>query len=850
MSNLSGKNVLICLSLNTERGLIFNYFEDKKCQRIYSAKNINETANILESKNIDVLVVECSTKILHSIEGLQQLISDYPQIKVILLIKKDFPLPAVLYNQLQQFADIILFEPLANLELEMKLGTLLLTSALAKNPKPAMDSQELWNIFFVDCLQAKLVVNASNHQITHINQALLDLIQLKESKIIGQPWQFFDDKANHKQYQNYIKEIVSKENTTFIIKYKNFNNTLNLKANYQMGVLNGEIVYLGVLTLENIQGVSDTVFKHLTSIHKTISSSLDFPILLDTIRKSLQLKFLLFLEYQHNKLIKPVSAGDNDSVNQFLNNSSSSLLSILKNNKELQIDRSRNRMSEYIKILDANNLQSFCVYPILHHNNIYGAIVAGGQNKIDSWQTISVLLNALANQCKLSLFQKNVVEQREIAGLVDNLTGLPNRSAMTKKLTTIIETGISEGKYLSLMIIDFDNINYFNKNIGIELTNQIIVSLAQIIVKSIRSKGQVYRLSRDEFVVLLQPHTDRNLVKYIVSELMEKLNNPVLLSNGEDANVNFNIGISIFPDDGQTVSSMMKNADLAMYDAKLAGNNNFVVFKCSETGQALKQKTQMFENLKKAITENHIKVFFQPKINALTEDIIGFEALVRWIDPEIGMINPEYFIPLAEETGLIHDIGDYVTKYSCKMVVHWQEKYGLELSCSINLSAVQLMDLALPKKLKQIINSSGAHPHDIDFEITETISLDKIPNLVTALNQIVDIGCTLSIDDFGTGHSSLDYIKKIPAKYIKIDQSFVSNIGLNPEDEAILDATIDIAKRLNRKLIAEGVETEEQREYLLERGCEYFQGYLFARPMPQEDIEQLLQERVALMGTH
>ena len=194
-------------------------------------------------------------------------------------------------------------------------------------------------------------------------------------------------------------------------------------------------------------------------------------------------------------------------------------------------------------------------------------------------------------------------------------------------------------------------------------------------------------------------------------------------------------------------------------------------------------------------------------------------------------------------------MGEYIAIHTCEKLTEWQRKFGLTLTCSINLSVVQLMDDQLPKKLENIINASGIHPHYIDFEITETISLDVVPNLVDLLNQIVDIGCTLSIDDFGTGHSSLDYVKKIPAHYIKIDQSFVANIGLNPEDEAILDATINIAKRLNRKIIAEGVETEEQREYLLERECEYFQGFLFSRPLPEEEIEELLSQRIKLMGT-
>lgn len=714
----------------------------------------------------------------------------------------------------------------------------------------ADDSQDLCNLFFNDSNQAIIIVNASNQKIIHVNEALLDLTKKKENDLIGQFWNVLDKNTNHEHYKDYIKEISSNESVSFSIEYERNTTMLTLNANYHMGVLGGEIVYLGYIISESIQGVSTEIYESLDSIKNMSNISKDMEPVLSHIRKTLGFSFILFIEFNNNKIINSISTGNRKLTQTVLNNSKHLLLELLKNNEELRLDRNVNKIGDYVEILNVNNLQSFCQYPIHYQNKIYGALIAGGENNVSNWNTITVLFNALANQSRFGLFQKSIVEQREMEGQIDKLTGLANRNAMTKKFASIVEHGISADKYLSLMIIDIDKLNYLNKNIGIEFTNELIICISQILVKDIRSKGEVYRLSGDEFMVLYHPHLNKSLAESMVIDLIAKLSKPILLSNGEDIYINFNIGISIFPDDGQTASSMMKNADLAMYDAKLAGKNSYVVFKHSETGQALKQKTEMVDNLKNAILKKHFTAYFQPKINAQTEDIIGFEALVRWIDPEIGLINPGHFIPLAEETGLINEIGEYVTKYACEKLVEWQKKYGLSLSCSINLSAVQLLDPELPKKLENIVNSSGIHPHYVDFEITETINLDDIPNLVTCLNEIVEIGCTLSIDDFGTGHSSLDYVKRIPAKYIKIDQSFVKNIGLNPEDEAILDATINIAKRLNRELVAEGVETEEQREYLLNRDCEYFQGYLFSRPLPTDQIDTLLQERVTLMGSN
>ena len=860
MINLVDKNILICCNLKAERLLFFNFFDAHESKMIYTAKDLEACKEILQTEKIDIIILECSQMFIHTANQLKQLMHKYPATKVVVLINKSVELTDQLYQGLKTHADRVLFEPLSQLEVETKLAEICLdeNKATAKTEqfKESVDeddaeaSEELWNLFFDDSPQAKLIVTATDQTITKVNDSFGDLLGKKASSFIGKSWQLLDDKSNHANYIHYLKEINSGDKTVFMIKNKQGGSVRNLTAQYQLGVLNGEIVYLGELTPENMMGVSNEVYEDFNKIHKIDTFSNEFPQLLEDLRRSLDFSFVLFFECQNDKILKPIIAGDVQTVHNFLKRSFEPLCRVINNSVSIEVDRNNDRASEYSEILNANSLHSLCVYPISHQNKVYGTIVAAGLNQIDNWQTISVVLRSLAHQCRFNLFQKTIINQRELEGQIDQLTGLPNRNAMTHRFAQIIEEGISSDKYIALMIIDIEKLNYLNKNIGIELTDEIIVSVSRIITQCIRNKGLVYRLTGDEFLVLLHPHTDKKFVEFKVEELIAKLNHSILLSNGEDVDISFNIGISIFPDDGQTVASMMKNADLAMYDAKLAGKNNYVVFKHSETGQALKQKTEMEDNLKKAIDEGHIKVFFQPKINALTEDIIGFEALVRWIDPEIGMINPGHFIPLAEETGLINKIGEYVTAHSCKMIVEWQKKYGLALFCSINLSAVQLIDAQLPKKLEAIINSSGVHPYYIDFEITETISLDVVPNLVESLNEIVEFGCTLSIDDFGTGHSSLDYIKKIPAKFIKIDQSFVRNIGLNPEDEAILDATINIAKRLNRQIIAEGVETEEQREYLLDRECEYFQGYLFARPMPQDEIEELLRQRVKLMGTN
>ncbi len=709
-------------------------------------------------------------------------------------------------------------------------------------------TKEMLELFFTDSIQPLLVVSAQSQKIILVNESLFELLDTSDDLLLEKKWYDLDIDDNKEKYHEYIKQINSNEKTIFPIQISTQKTEKLLSCEYHLGFLDGEMVYVGLLKAQQEEKFSNNLVEYIDAINHLPINAQEIKKYFIQLKKRFNLDFLVYVENDNESVKEVVMVANAEVKNAITDSGLNAFITISKSKKNTEINRITDFHGKYFKLLNLLKIETLLVYPIHHNQKVMGLIVMGYDIKQNN-QVIKFILSTLVGRCQLCLYDKGIINQRNKEGQLDKLTNLPNRNSMTEKLSTIIDTGIDLNYYLSLIIIDFEKLNYYNKRYGIEITDEIIVNLSKVLVKSIGSHGQVYRLSGDEFLVLLKPYVEKEFVEEKAIEILSLLSNSILLSNGEEVDINCNIGISIFPDDGQTVASMMKNADMALYDAKLKGKNNYIVFKFSETGQALKQKIEMEENLRLAIDSGHIKVFYQPKIDAVTEDVVGFEALVRWIDPELGMINPGQFISLAEETGLINDLGEYIVIHTCKKLTEWQRKFGLTLTCSINLSVVQLMDDQLPKKLENIINASGIHPHYLDFEITETISLDVVPNLVELLNQIVSIGCTLSIDDFGTGHSSLDYVKKIPAHYIKIDQSFVANIGLNPEDEAILDATINIAKRLNRKIVAEGVETEEQREYLLERECEYFQGFLFSRPLPEEEIEELLSQRIKLMGT-
>ena len=328
-------------------------------------------------------------------------------------------------------------------------------------------------------------------------------------------------------------------------------------------------------------------------------------------------------------------------------------------------------------------------------------------------------------------------------------------------------------------------------------------------------------------------------VQRIAGKVLEAVALPIVLDNGSELKITVSMGIAYFPEHAKTVGHLIKHADTALYDAKLKGKNRFSEYTPSQEGESAKQLEEMEKNLSYAIDNNQLDVFFQPKMVAKTEDIMGFEALVRWEHPELGLISPGLFIPLAEQTGLIHKIGYLVLHKSCQMLKQWQDQFGLMLNMSVNLSPLQLSDDKLMDRIKQVIKNTKIHPKYLDFEITESEKFENVSDALKMMRKIVDAGCTLSIDDFGTGHSTLEYIRKIPAKTLKIDQTFVKNIGLSPDDEAILDATIDIAKRVGHKIVAEGVETKFQKEFLIECGCDFAQGYYYNKPMPLEQCLQI-----------
>jgi diguanylate cyclase (GGDEF)-like protein/PAS domain S-box-containing protein len=491
---------------------------------------------------------------------------------------------------------------------------------------------------------------------------------------------------------------------------------------------------------------------------------------------------------------------------------------------------------------------AFAGLPLLdERRNVLGALLIGSK---DSWRGRPLLAETLrvaAARFGFDLELQRAREQGRAKGLQDGLTGLPNRLLFNDRLETTLREARRTGEMFAVLFVDLDRFKSINDSLGHSVGDKVLDAVAQRLRKAVRGSDTVARYAGDEFTLILRHITQRDDVKRIAEKIVNLMEVPLTLEGDSELRITSSIGISFYPDDATTADELLKCADVAMYNAKGMGRNNYQVYH-AVAEESSQQRMALETNLRKAEDNGELRVYYQPQIDVQSEDIVGMEALVRWEHPELGMISPGFFIPLAEETGLIIGIGEWVLRTACNEASVWRQRYGLPLRIGVNLSAVQLMQKDLPQVVANALADSGLEPHSLELEVTETISVKTVANLIENLDALHKIGCEVAIDDFGTGHASLDYLRRLPANRIKIDQSFVRNIGVDPDDEAIVKATIDMAHSLNRGVVAEGVEIEPHLRFLREQNCDVVQGYLFSRPLSHQAFERMLEERQRLFG--
>jgi diguanylate cyclase (GGDEF)-like protein len=478
------------------------------------------------------------------------------------------------------------------------------------------------------------------------------------------------------------------------------------------------------------------------------------------------------------------------------------------------------------------------VAPILWQGEMCAFIAVGSKTPLDvndeCWQEF----RELASRVGIVIAAQAREEQLLVQAQYDILTGLPNRILLQDRLRQAMEYYNRTNLPIWVLFLDLDRFKYVNDSMGHQAGDDLLVQISKRLQNTIRESDTVARFGGDEFVVILQDEVDDNLRLNIVSRLIEAVAVPMKVNNQELVTT-CSIGISIYPNDGITAENLIKHADIAMYRAKELGKNNFQFFTQSMNEMAA-ERMRMETYLRKSLEKDEFELYYQPKVDLVTQQIVGVEALLRWESHELGMVSPEKFIPLAEETGQISAIGEWVLRTACMQAVAWEEAGLGELLMAVNLSVRQFKQENLVETIKNVLAETGLKAERLELELTESLFMQEAENSIKILHEIKALGIKISVDDFGTGYSNLAYLNSLPLDTLKIDKVFTDDIMLNSNKVPIVDTIISLAKNLSLKVVAEGVESEHQVSYLATRGCDQIQGYYFSKPAPAKSIEVLL----------
>lgn len=416
----------------------------------------------------------------------------------------------------------------------------------------------------------------------------------------------------------------------------------------------------------------------------------------------------------------------------------------------------------------------------------------------------------------------------------DNLTDLPNRVFFNEMLNKTLNHANRYKKMMAILFIDLDRFKNINDVFGHPIGDNVLKEVASRFSTVLRSGDILARLGGDEFIILLNDIGHEKFASPIAEKLLQSCSKPIKIGN-QLSTLAASIGISIYPTDGTSLEDLQRNADIAMYKAKHAGGNVYCYFK-KQMDEKSHENLHMEEALQKAIQQDEFTLYYQPKLNLKEGNITGVEALLRWENPELGMISPDIFIPLAEQMDLMIPIGEWVLREACQTCKAWQLEGYQPVSVAVNLSAKQFHYPDLEEIITNILTEMGLEPHYLELEIAETVIMENVESSIHKLNALKKIGVHISIDDFGTGYTSISYLKKFPIRSFKIDKIFIKEIPTNSNDAIITNAFIGLAHALEIKVVAEGVETAEQLQYLADKNCDIVQGYYLSRPLPKQKI--------------
>lgn len=424
----------------------------------------------------------------------------------------------------------------------------------------------------------------------------------------------------------------------------------------------------------------------------------------------------------------------------------------------------------------------------------------------------------------------------------DTLTGLPNRNLLHDRLQQAIAQAARQENSVGVLCLDLDRFKGINDSLGHNVGDKLLKMVAGRLRMCVRESDTLARIGGDEFVIVLRLVSDEDGISNAASKILSVISEPFSLEE-QELYLTASVGVAVYPTDGADAHTLLKHADLAMYQAKDMDRNNFQFFS-SDLNVKVMERMVLENSLRRALERNEFQLYYQPQLDVVRREVVGFEALLRWKHPDLGMIAPDKFIPLAEETGLILSIGEWVIRTACHQAKAWQDAGLKQVKMAVNLSGRQFR-MQLDQVVEGILRETGLDAHWLELELTESILMKNFSQNQELLQALADMGCKLSIDDFGTGYSSLAYLKHFPLGRLKIDRSFVRDIIHNPDDMAIAKIIVDMAHTLKMQVTAEGVEDQEQLELLKSFGCHEMQGFLFSKPVPADQAGQLLHNGIS-----
>jgi diguanylate cyclase (GGDEF)-like protein/PAS domain S-box-containing protein len=420
----------------------------------------------------------------------------------------------------------------------------------------------------------------------------------------------------------------------------------------------------------------------------------------------------------------------------------------------------------------------------------------------------------------------------------DSLTGLPNRALLGDRIDQAIAHAWRHGYQVAVVFVDLDHFKLINDSLGHHVGDRLLLEVASRLKACVRGNDTVARQGGDEFVLVLTEQHDEDEMLNVVGRLLDAVSQP-WSNNGQEYGLSCSIGISCYPRDGEDPDTLLRSADAAMYQAKASGRNTYHCY-TPELNQAISERLELETSLRHALERDEFRVYYQPRIDIASGRIVGAEALIRWDCPDKGIVPPDSFISIAEETGLIIPIGQWILREACRQNSAWRRAGLPPIAVSVNLSPIQFRHTGLVDSVADALADSGLDPGSLELEVTESFVMHDAERINVAMQSLKSLGVDIAVDDFGTGYSSLSYLKRFPVDRLKIDKSFVRDIDSDPDDAAIVRAIITLGHALNLRVVAEGVETAAHLDYLKLHGCDEVQGYYFSRPVPTAAMEALL----------